>query len=693
MNDLILPIEVRGHNHANTFVNLRGLTSDELIVDPGEYVVTAKLPGGQEISQVFKVEGQSEHIELKPLPEDETTNEKQELYTFLGKQAPAHSGDPFVDELAEELLSEQLEMLEPVIPKIKMRLFQQGSQGFIPIASSPRLTQLSSVPTALEFHVSGQQERLLCQILQARQPALNTILPIGIAMNSSPIGCTLIISDLGNGKADIDIHLDHGLANLLTKYQERGYIQEALSLTTDKLAADDARNLLKEKMQDPVAAAAGGYALLKANQLDRLPLEWTKNLCNWFTWLPDGAVIQGELLARIARHEEALETLLVLEERGLPIFTVGLSYALNRLRQYSQPSHSSNVHLKSELKARAKQLVERFGPVGGYGDYNNPFVTYLGINPNQPNDNLIRSLDIFDGLELIIPTSIETSLRQKEDRKLNFESVPSTALPQSMIGNYNSPRLGNDMPPLNIFFVSNFETNRDNFEILFSKVQNAIQKGLGNKLQTLRMPYWGDLIDNRYVSLKYDSIGIPSNFMSTPSFRKNDTYNLINIPSLHLADQIAKFVSKFFTYQKHREAICSLIADELREFTYVNAPTVLLAHGFGGVACIDTLINDSSLQVDRLITFGSPVPFFYGMDLLNSLRFGSPLPNNFPAWTNIYDQRDPFAYVGGGIFPDRRVEDVIVNSDQIVANAHYGYFDLPQFWDQVIRAIKGITSS
>src|SRR2546423_15128052 len=92
----------------------------------------------------------------------------------------------------------------------------------------------------------------------------------------------------------------------------------------------DAEELLEDKQQDPIAAAVGGYALLRFSALERLH-DWTANLHSWFEWLPDGAAIRGEHLARMGQHDEALDAFLTLPSRGLPLFSDGLAYAVNRL--------------------------------------------------------------------------------------------------------------------------------------------------------------------------------------------------------------------------------------------------------------------------------------------------------------------------------------------------------------------------
>ncbi|MGG7377662.1 hypothetical protein ACQ7B2_02440, partial [Escherichia coli] len=74
------------------------------------------------------------------------------------------------------------------------------------------------------------------------------------------------------------------------QYLAAGQPREAAEL------APAAETLLEEKRADPIAAAMGGYALLRLGRIADLR-HWPANLAKWFPWLPDGAVIAGELAA------------------------------------------------------------------------------------------------------------------------------------------------------------------------------------------------------------------------------------------------------------------------------------------------------------------------------------------------------------------------------------------------------------
>src|SRR5262249_11698113 len=120
----------------------------------------------------------------------------------------------------------------------------------------------------------------------------------------------------------------------------------------------DLERALQEKNSDPVAAAIGAYALLRLGELDRLH-DWTANLFDWFPWLADAAAIRGEHLARLGRHEEALDALRTMRGRGLPLFGRGLGYALARLQTYAALSPDTLGAARHAQAAAAREALGR----------------------------------------------------------------------------------------------------------------------------------------------------------------------------------------------------------------------------------------------------------------------------------------------------------------------------------------------
>jgi hypothetical protein len=99
-------------------------------------------------------------------------------------------------------------------------------------------------------------------------------------------------------------------------------------------------DVLEDKRQNPLAACASGYALLGAIDLtrERSWYTWLANLNEWFPWLPDGAILHGRWLTLSGRgnEDEARQAFLRAFRRGIPFYSLGLSWLLEGLRQFGR---------------------------------------------------------------------------------------------------------------------------------------------------------------------------------------------------------------------------------------------------------------------------------------------------------------------------------------------------------------------
>jgi Putative peptidoglycan binding domain len=140
---------------------------------------------------------------------------------------------------------------------------------------------------------------------------------------------------------------------------------------------DRAKNLLFEKVENPLAAAAGAYVLVAAQQgPDRQTWHsWVKNLMNWFPWLPDGAIQYGRLKLRDEASdddlEEARRVLFMAYHRGLPFFSAGIRWLLSGLTIFSE-----------EGDAEAQKMAKAVHRVSLRTDMSQPF-TVVRLGPRS----------------------------------------------------------------------------------------------------------------------------------------------------------------------------------------------------------------------------------------------------------------------------------------------------------------------
>jgi len=130
-------------------------------------------------------------------------------------------------------------------------------------------------------------------------------------------------------------------------YLGRGDLQAA------SVVLKRAQDMLMEKMDNAIAAAAGAYVLAGAwegGPSDRPPRwhEWVGNLMRYFPWLPDGAILEGWLALRTQRTREdvarARRCFLIAHRRGLPFFSLGVKMLFEGLTLFVNDEGTSDRH-------------------------------------------------------------------------------------------------------------------------------------------------------------------------------------------------------------------------------------------------------------------------------------------------------------------------------------------------------------
>jgi hypothetical protein len=381
LQSLTLPVEVRKPNFA---LVAQTLTTQSVDLEPGTYYVTAKLPAGQKLfNQVTVVEGKPETVSLTPEPEDESPHEWLEVETYItGQQTTSPSSTGSLEGLGAQDVAAKLRAFSGNI--LLGNAQSRHDEGWLVPLPAPSQGMA-------KFNVFAGDGRFV-QLLQPKVPTLNVALPICI---SPPKGCQLVLTQQSDGLLSVEVHLEHTAADTLLRYFQRGFLEQAVAMSTSD--ALQAEQLLYEKSSHPFAAAVGAYALLRLGDLDRLH-NWTENLNNRFMWLPDGAAIRGEHLARLGTHEKALPFFLELPSRGLPFFSDGLSYAINRLRLYTTVDDPG---IELETRYQAQSVLKQLQRFASHTDFRKPLLTFSGVDPHNPDDKpLGEDIEDFEGLDV-----------------------------------------------------------------------------------------------------------------------------------------------------------------------------------------------------------------------------------------------------------------------------------------------------
>jgi hypothetical protein len=326
--------------------------NEDLEVEPGVYLVAAAMPDGDSIRRAVEVNpGQREHAVLGVPVAFEAARVKRSPAAALRRRLSRLTG-----------------------PSLYSRVEQGwGAEVQAPAEASPRVRHQSKLQRGTQLVLAFDAPRALSvvQLALGRSIPVNVVLPLHF--------------DARKAAADVQVRFDRrGLIDataiptgspeieLITDYMRTNQLNAAAHVFVD-----EAEVLLQNKIENPVAAALGGYALLRLGAIDQLR-DWPINLSNWFAWLPDGPVIAGELAAREGDEASAVDWFATALDRGYPMFSDGLSLLAARLRQYLFADRVPAAICEREPEVRRLMRLLPFV------DFRHVSVTFTGLDIDDP---------------------------------------------------------------------------------------------------------------------------------------------------------------------------------------------------------------------------------------------------------------------------------------------------------------------
>lgn len=382
-----LNLPVRVHDENSRLV-AQGTVNRGVELAPGRYFISTTLPGGGQISTTADLKPKTRQIKFdepfiaarpQPLAADvleadeaklEVVNanapaarrQRLEVAAARAVEPPAASGVAQLVAYRGNLLADKLAYfdLAPLAAAAEKNPTHQLLYPGQTIEGTWSVDSSKGVPTYIQLYEPGA-------------PVRNYAVPAGQADR-----CIVRLLRTGK-KLNVDITLSNRDADLLVRYGSKNMYGEALQVaeSPDVLA----QTLLAEKFKSPIGAAIGAYILLRTGNIDQLH-DWTTNLYRHFRWMPDGVVVLAEHLARVGKHEQALTTLMELPKRGLPFASSGLTYALNRLRQYAAVSPKK---LSVQDRPTLNKLISALSPYANFADVACPILTFTGSDPRKPS--------------------------------------------------------------------------------------------------------------------------------------------------------------------------------------------------------------------------------------------------------------------------------------------------------------------
>jgi hypothetical protein len=408
LNSLALPIEIRRPNAA---LIERLLTTETVDLSAGQYYAVARMPAGQRLITPFEVKETPAAappltVTLAPDPEDESPHEWEEVRHFLGRhnagvsapRAPVTRGrrpdsalESFPATGGFSMTGGKSKTASSRAPFVRVFMGNVVERTHVAVTAADVLVvQQSDADRVVQCDVHGRDALLIAQLVQPGGPVQNLALPV-----TATTRLQLVASREPSGTVRVDAYLPDSVANMLLQYSGAGLAATAEKATS--AAAENAEKLLMQKMADPIGAAIGAYAILRLGSIEQLH-DWTANLRQHFRWLPDGAAICGEHLARLGRFEEAFDAFLEVPRRGLPIFSDGLFYTIERMKLYC----SDRIKTRGRIDAAAaRAVVQQLEPFATLVRRQRPICSYPGLDVAAPSsDPAPGDAPVADGLDL-----------------------------------------------------------------------------------------------------------------------------------------------------------------------------------------------------------------------------------------------------------------------------------------------------
>jgi hypothetical protein len=320
-------------------------------LEPGTYLVRVRFPSGKEIRRTCTVRDGDRipiSVDVRGLAGRESLERSEALRPLVrDESAPGLAGASFASAWVRRWRGEASREWQPID-------FDE--------------TTLSRDDHAVRYRFSSDQQS---NVLQLGGPRIAWRF---ISLPAAPV-VDVTVSPLGENDLAVKVMTDSAEAEALLGYLRTGAVEGA-DVT--------AESLLQQKRRDPIAAAIGGYYLLRTASLDRLSA-WGPNLSQWFPWLADGAVIDGWQHIHAGREHRgdpdrhfdvARRQLIRATRRGVPVYTEGLRLLVDGLRLLREDAEAEDAELHAALA-----FIEPFAMAA---DWSAATVTYGGADPAEP---------------------------------------------------------------------------------------------------------------------------------------------------------------------------------------------------------------------------------------------------------------------------------------------------------------------
>jgi len=386
------PVTVLNHDLA---LVLEARLGEDVDLEPGVYSARTVLPDGREFEKAFELPKEGDFGPVVLASRDEL---KQKLDETLAAFAAASEGTVTrVIKTVPHAVREAVGFGFGLIDDFKMAMQSRRSCLLLisiePATGMPKSHRELHPDKWGKVDIEPSVERRVVRLERPGHADLNMAIPTsdqeGVRIRYAP----------GTDQV-LDVRLQDEAAELMRRYLVSVRSQQ-LSQTL-QTHWSRAREMLAGKFERPIAATVGAYALISVGapvaRREERPQgagwlnDWTENLFSRFPWLPDGAYLRAEILARQGLHSQALEVLLrEAPARGLPMFSLGLRFALDRLSAYRSAA-SSFDWARQHLEA-TRALLDSLTALALYTDFAQPLLAFTTNADGRPGSDARTSGD------------------------------------------------------------------------------------------------------------------------------------------------------------------------------------------------------------------------------------------------------------------------------------------------------------
>ena len=331
-----IPVEVINAKMESTWHGTMPLSrgTSVSVSEPGVYLVRATLPSGELMASTVRLtENQTTTANLRP--PKQSPNEEL-AWAYYMQRVPSQSGWRARGPMPNDrwFMEEFAKVPGPPLPVCEFWAHGRGNL-WRPAQPSDLRSQPVSInpgdPTALMATEVYSINNAVSVWALIRWPGGHQLVAIP-AWNLQHIRMLILREDPTDGDSTpfrVLVGGNHPQTESILGFLTSGDFEAARRVGENWF--DEAEQMLRDKVDDPIAAIVAGYFLLRAGSFDRLH-DWTSNLANWFPSFSDGAVICGWHMALSNRWELAEHWFTEAVQRGIPLYTQGLRLLHDGLR-------------------------------------------------------------------------------------------------------------------------------------------------------------------------------------------------------------------------------------------------------------------------------------------------------------------------------------------------------------------------